>query len=357
VAEQELKPVYLLTGTDRPKIETAVHRLRRHFDEGSVELVSATQASGEEAVALCNAGSLFGDRRLVVVADVDGMKRDDGRRTGGWKAADLDAVAAYLSAPSPTTVLALLATELPAASPLRKICAKAGDVLDYSVPKRGLGTWVAGRFKQLGVRAEPDASAALLQLVGDDPRALQTEIDKLAIWAGEEPIGEREVEALVAATKETPTFALTDAWGARDTARVLDACEAMLERSDRTRREATARIVGALSAHLGRLRQFKRLAAEGVGSREAAGRLRMHPFYAEKVARQAEAFGDEELADAVLRLADLDLALKGKSRLAPELELQRALVDLGRRAGDDPAGRPPGLSPAATPVIEEPSRG
>jgi hypothetical protein len=31
-----------------------------------------------------------------------------------------------------------------------------------------------------------------------------------------------------------------------------------------------------------------------------------------------------------VRLAELDLALKGGSRLAPDLELQRALVDVSR---------------------------
>lgn len=333
MAGPELKPVYLLTGTDRPKIETALGRLRRHFEPEAVEAVSAIDLSGEDVVALCNAGSLFGEQRLVTVDRADGLKRDDGRRSGGWKAADIDAVVAYLDAPSPGTVLALVAEDVTRASPLGKACARAGDVLEYAVPKRGLTGWVAERFKHHGVQAEPDACAALVHLVGDDPRALASEIDKIATWADGEPIGEREVEALVAATADTPTFALTDAWGARDASRLLEACETLLERSDRSRRDDTARIVGALGSHLGRLRQLKRLAAEGVTAREAAGRLRMHPFYAEKVARQAESFGDEELRDAVLRLADLDLALKGQSRLAPELELQRALIDLGRRPG------------------------
>ena len=51
-----------------------------------------------------------------------------------------------------------------------------------------------------------------MQIVGDDLHQLAAEIDKLATWAGGEPIGEREVEALAAAVAETPTFALTDAW-------------------------------------------------------------------------------------------------------------------------------------------------
>ena len=48
----------------------------------------------------------------------------------------------------------------------------------------------------------------------------------------------------------------------------------------------------------------------------------------EKVFAQASNFSDEELSDAVVRLAQLDHALKGGSKLAPDLELQRALIDL-----------------------------
>jgi DNA polymerase III delta subunit len=59
----------------------------------------------------------------------------------------------------------------------------------------------------------------------------------------------------------------------------------------------------------------------------------MHPFYAEKLFRQADSFSPEELRDAVVRLAELDGALKGQSKLAPDLEVQRAVVDLTRRPG------------------------
>jgi DNA polymerase III delta subunit len=82
-----------------------------------------------------------------------------------------------------------------------------------------------------------------------------------------------------------------------------------------------------------RVRQCQKLAAEGVRPREAAGALKMHPFYAAKVFAQAANFSEDELRDAVVRLAALDLALKGKSKLAPDLELQRALVDLAGKTG------------------------
>ena len=325
----ELKPVYLLTGSDRPKIETALARLRRHFQPEAVELVSAQELSGPEAAALCNAGSLFGDARLVVVEGIDGRRNTDGRLSNGWKAADVKAIEAYLTSPAPATVLALVAEALKKDSALAKACAKAGSVLAYDVTKRNLAGWVAERFKQAGGRAEPDACAALVQLVGEDLHQLANEIDKLVLWAGDEPIGAREVELLVPAVADMPTFALTDAWGRREGAAALEASEAIFEREGRPRRDTAPRIAAALGSHLAFVRRCQRLAAEGVRPRDAASTLKRHPFYVDKVFAQAANYSEAELLDAVVRVAALDHALKGGSKLAPDLELQRALIDVG----------------------------
>jgi DNA polymerase III subunit delta len=333
-SEQELKPVYLITGGDRPKIATAVARLRARFPSEAVETVSALETSGDAAVGLCNAGSLFGDARLVVVHDVDGTPDRDGRLKGGWKAADLEAVTSYLAVPAPGTVLALVAHQAKKTTALWKASAKSGEVLEYSVQKRDLQRWIAEQFRQRGVETEPEACSALLQLVGEDLRALSTEVDKVATWAAGEPVGEREVEALVAPVSDTPTFTLTDAWARRDPAAALAASEAIFEREAKPRRDTAARLAGALAGHVTRLRTLKRLAADGVQPREAARKLRMHPFYAQKLFGQADGFSDDELRGAVVRLAALDGALKGQSQLTPDFEIQRALVDLTR---DGPA--------------------
>lgn len=316
----ELKPAYLIVGGDRPKIVRALARLRERIGEGGAESVSARQTSGDEVVALCNAMGLFGGGgRLVLVSEVE-----------SWKAADAKAVAAYLADPAPETVLALTG-EVKADSALRKAVAKAGEVLVYDVPKRALPRWVGEQFQRLGAEADDDACRALVELVGENVDELATEVDKLATWANGEPIGVREVAHVAAGRAETPIFALTDAWGRRDVAGVLGACEGLLERSGRSRRDELARIAGAMAAHVARVRACQALASEGVRPRDAAGALKMHPFAAEKAFAQAANFTVEELRGAVVRLADLDHSVKGGSRLAPDLELQRALVEVTRR--------------------------
>src|SRR3954471_10071275 len=132
----ELKPAYLLTGSDRPKIDRALHRLRDRFGEDAIERLSAREATGDDAIAACNAMGLFASGgRLVLVDEVE-----------RWKAADAKTVAEYLAAPAPDTVMALVAGELRKDSPLAKACAKAGAVLVYDVTKRELPKWVAEQF-------------------------------------------------------------------------------------------------------------------------------------------------------------------------------------------------------------------
>jgi DNA polymerase-3 subunit delta len=317
----ELKPVYLITGADRPKIQRALRRLRDRVGDEATELLSANEASGDEAVAACNSlGLLGGGGRLVIVEEVD-----------RWKAADTKAIAAYLSSPAPDTVLALVAAEAKKDSALAKACAKAGDVLVYDVPKRRLSEWVGKQFADRGVSVDADAARLLVEVVGEDPEALASEVDKIATWSGGDAVSTREIELLAAGCAEVPGYELTDAWGRRDLGGALRACQTLLERSGDPVSRTVPMLIGMLVGHVGRVRDCQAFADEGLTAREAASRLKRHPFYVEKLFAQARNYGPDELRSAVVRLAELDHAVKGGSRLTVDLELERALIDITLR--------------------------
>jgi DNA polymerase-3 subunit delta len=314
---QDLKPLYVIAGGDRPKIARALHRLRARVGEEGVEHLSATDTTGEEAVAACNSLGLFGaGRRLVIVDEVH-----------RWKAADAKAVVEYVEAPAPDTVLALVADEIKKDAPLAKAAAKAGDLLIFDVVKRKLPEWVAEQFGLANVRADRAACEALVAIVGDDLYELSNEVAKLAAWAGGGPVTEADVKMLAAGRAETSVFELSDAWGRRDVGAALAACESRLERGDDPNR-----LLGLLTSHVDRVAQCHAWAAEGMTSKDAATKLKKSPYYVQKLFAQAANFGIDELRDAVVRLAELDLALKGGSRLAGDLELERALVAITRPA-------------------------
>jgi DNA polymerase-3 subunit delta len=323
-AVAELAAVYLITGTDRPKVARALRRLRDRIGDDATEVLSAQEAAAEDVVAACNALGLFAvERRLVVVEAVD-----------RWKAAELKTLGEYLRRPAPTTVLALVGDEVKPDSALAKAVAKAGEVLVYDLPKRGrkadLPRWVEVQLKERGVLIDPEAARALVELVGENAEELASEVDKLATWANGERIGEREVAELVPARAEVPPFDLTDSWGRRDVAAALAASEQIVERSGDASRDVFLRVTGLLNAHVGRVRDCRRLSAEGVPPAAAAERLKRNRFYVQKLYDQAANFSDEELDDALVRLAQLDLALKGGSKLRGDLEFTRALIDVTR---------------------------
>jgi DNA polymerase III delta subunit len=70
------------------------------------------------------------------------------------------------------------------------------------------------------------------------------------------------------------------------------------------------------------------MAEEGLGVRDVAVRLKIKDFPARKVLQHADRYSRAELDAALVRLADLDAAIKGASRLSSELELLRALIDV-----------------------------
>lgn len=315
MSAEPLLPVYLLTGSDRPKIRRALRRLKARVGQDSVEVLEAPEATGADAVAACNALGLFAAdaARLVIV---EGAER--------WRAEDVDAVAAYLADPAPGSVLALVTDEAPKSRALADLSTKKGRVLAYDVPKpRDLPTWIRSQFERLGTPADLDGARALLEVVGDDVTALTSEVEKIAAWARGQPVARRDVEALAVAAHDTPSWAVADAWGARDAAALLSACESALEQG-----EEPFIVAVRLGGQVAFVRAVQRLADEGLGVREIAKRLRRHEFRVRKALGQAENYTREELDDAVVRLAALDAALKGASRLAGEVELERAAVEL-----------------------------
>jgi DNA polymerase III subunit delta len=325
VSAEPLKPAYLLTGNDRPKIVRALRRLRARFGDESVELLGADSTTGDDAVAACNALGLFagGDGGRLVV--VEGVER--------WKKPDAEAVTAYLADPVPGAVLALVAGEALRSDAIPKAVGKVGQILNYDAPKpRDLPGWVRAQFDACGATAEPDAARALVEIVGEDLTALSTEADKIATWAGDRPIERSHVEALAAPAREATAWAITDAWGERNLPALLIAAEAELERRD------PFAISTRLTSHVGLVRTAKLLAAEGLPTREVAKRLKVHEFRVRKALGHADRYGQDELDAAVVRLAALDAAIKGGSRLSGELELTRALVDLTASAEPAAAG-------------------
>lgn len=310
----DLKPVYLVAGSDWPKVDAAIARLRSRFREESVEQITVGGEHDTDVVAACNALDLLGGPRLVLVRAAEAL--DDER---------VAALVAYLADPTPGTCLALFgAAGINPAGPLAKAVGAAGDVRFFDAPDRKQAVdWVVKRFAELGVKCPPAVARRLVERAGEDVGELALEVEKLAVFAGAEPLESDQVDALVPAAADIKPWEITDAWGRREAATMVALAVADIERADEV-----SRLVATLSGHIRKVRRAAALTDTGASTGEIAKQLGLKPYPAQKLVGQARQFELAELGRAIVRLAELDLAVKGGSRLDPRFELELALADI-----------------------------
>jgi DNA polymerase III subunit delta len=309
-----LRPAYLIAGSDWPKVDAAASRLRAHFPEEAVEQITVGEAGSGEILAACNSLGLLGGDRLVLVRGAERLE-----------AADVEAIAGYLRDPAPGTCLALFGgSGITDKDALAKAVAKVGDVRLFDAPDRATAVaWVVKRFSDGGLRCPTPVAKRLVELAGADIGDLALEVEKVATLCRDRPPELDDVEAVVARSHDIKPWDITDAWGRRDAAAVIALATADVERP-----EDVHRLLGSLSAHVRKVRRALVLLEQGAAQADVARELGVKPYPARRLCDQARAFDQAELAAAVIRLAQLDEAVKGGSRLDPRLELELALADI-----------------------------
>ena len=165
--------------------------------------------------------------------------------------------------------------------------------------------WVGEQFKLHGAKAEPEACRTLVELVGDDLYELASEIDKLSTWAAGERVTADDVERLVARSRRGEQLRAHRRVGrarrrrraARNRVDARAVGRPALE-DDSAARSASSR------SHVARIQECQALEASGVSAKDAAVRLKRHPYYVGKLYAQARNYSPDELRDVTVRLAD-----------------------------------------------------
>jgi DNA polymerase-3 subunit delta len=304
----------LIAGSDWPKIDAAAVRLRGQFDEESVEQITVGDEPEVDIVSACTAMGLFGGERLVLVRGVESL---DAERTAE--------IIAYLADPAPGTCLALFGGGVKEDGPLARAVDAVGDVRLFDAPDDDhAAQWVVKRFAEQQVTCPVAIAKRIVRRAGLEIGDLALEVEKLVVYGRGEPPSEQDVDLLVAENLDVKPWNMTDAWGRRDASGVIAYATADIEKSD-----DVIRVSAIFASHVRRVRQALLVLEGGGTDKDVQKQLGLRsPYQAKGLCRQARAFSEAELASAVVRLARLDHAVKGGSRLDPRLELELALVEI-----------------------------
>ncbi len=307
-------PVVLLHGPDPILLDDAVARLTRGlFGEGADlslarEVVDAAAAGAAAVVQSALILPWSGERRLVVARGVEAL----GARQG-------EPLAAYLAAPNPSTVLALVAGEvLEPQHWLARAVPAAGVVAVPRPAGRQLTAWLRSRARADGIDLPEDAAALLVELVGEDPSRLASELAKAAL-AGS-PDGRRaglaEVRAVVGEQRARRIFELTDAIVRRDAGRALQLLEGLLNAG-----EDPLAVIALAARELRLSWQVADGLRQGRPEAELARSLRRPPAVAQAVVERARTTSPAAAARALQRCWDAERRIKLGSPARPETAL------------------------------------
>ena len=162
---------------------------------------SAGQLDTDSLFALCTTLPMMAERRVVVLREVEALKRKPKVRS---------ALLEYLGRPAPDTVLVLIQGANEEAED-KEIARAAVAVACEPLPELRVLKWLDRRAKGLGLELPDDAARHLVRAVGGELASLAAELDKLAALPAGEPLTVERVGELVGVRHGETIFDWRDA--------------------------------------------------------------------------------------------------------------------------------------------------
>ena len=170
-----------------------------------------------------------------------------------------------------------------------------------------LRTWVQARAKAHGAVLVPDVADTLIARIGNDSWRLETEIAKLSAYAGDAPIIDSMIDALVTREYSEDIFGLMDAMGSDRPAFALKKLH-----DEREAGNEDFPLFAMLVRQIRLLLQTRALIDErqSVGKQDVADAFSMNPYVAQKVLGEAKRRSLSTIIAWHTKAAELDIAMK-----------------------------------------------
>lgn len=315
-------PLILLHGDDGLGLDIALGEFAASIDAAERSEIMPERTPDEGAIdrAQLEAGtiSMFGAHLAVLRQPL---------RAAGRSTAAADRLLALVSGLPDGAALALVElrpsrdiTKPPAL--LKRLAeavkARGGRVEEHGAPRRGeLRGWITSHAARTGTSIETRAAHVLAERIGgaiwetdiergEQTRIADSELRKLATYAGDRPIGVEDVEALTADTRPASVFAITNALDRREPAAAAQALTRAFEEG-----EPGLRILASLAGRVSDLIVARDLAARKTPPAEIAKRVaRGNARVAERLVDAARRYPGDELDAMLIGLWEADVAIK-----------------------------------------------
>lgn len=311
ISKKQLDPVYLLFGTEAFLINETKQLLIEHVlseeeKDFNFSVYDLEETPIEAALEDAETFPFIGEKRLIILQNPVFLTSE---KQKGKVEHNLAKLEDYLSQPSPYSIVVFSAPyeKLDERKKITKELKRKATVVEAKkLSEQELKAWVRERAAASKVLIEEEAIQLLISLSGTNLFMLTSEIDKLALYAGESRTVSKEiVDRLTARSLEQTIFSLVDKVVHRNVEGALRIYYDLLKQN-----EEPIKILSVISGQFRLIYQVKELTRRGYGQQQIAGSLKIHPFRIKLAAAQAGSFSDQELTGIMKLLADADYQMK-----------------------------------------------
>lgn len=310
----QFKPMYLLYGEEAYLKRQYKDKLRDALlpagDTMNYSCFRGKEAAAGMLIDLSETLPFFADRRVIVVEDSGLFKH------GG------EALAEYLTAPSPTTVFVFAESEVDKRSRLYKAVQKNGRAVEFVVQEEGtLKRWILGLIKKEEKQITEQALHLFLEKTGSDMENIRKELEKLLCYTLQKDcILPEDVEAICTQRISNKIFDMINAIADKRQKQALHLYYDLL-----ALKEPPMRILFLIARQFNLLLQVKELKRKGYDNKTISTKTGLHSFVVGKYAAQAGKFRTADLKRAVTACVEAEEAVK-TGRMEDRLSVELLIV-------------------------------
>ena len=296
-----ISSLYLLSGEESYFNDKLVFALKEQIFKSSDPTMNfyffyAEDVLASEIIEDASTFPFLGSRKLIVVNNIE-----------KFSASALKEFLSYIENPINTTCLVFAGKKVDKRGAFFKEISKKGVVFEAkALYLREIKAWVSEELKNQGKRIETTAMDVLLNLVGNNLKNLEVEIEKLLLFLGEgKMVKTEDVINLVTPQKEYNHFELMESIANKDRKKALMILFSIIKEGKNYHE-----IISLLRWQLLRIIQGKELQSRKETPSNIGKQLRIPPYFLDKFLNQIKNFSKKELIESFEKLLSSDLEIK-----------------------------------------------
>lgn len=307
ISRGEISPLYYFYGDEPYLMERGIHRLlERLVDPSSrdfnLNVYYGPECKGEEIADTAQTLPMFAEWRVVLV-----------KRSESLSAAALDQLLPCIQNPSPSSCLIFQGEKIDQRKKFFTELKKHGVLVECKRPyENQLGGFIRSEAAMYAKKITSEASEMLVHLVGNNLQELASQLEKVALYAGERGTVElTDVRNIVSDTKVDNVFELSNSLGNRDLPAAMRRLQTILRDG-----EAPLMLLAMITRHFRQIWQVRELMDAKVSEQEIGKKTGINPYFLKGVLKQARNFNPTECRTLFELLLESDLSMKSGGRPA-----------------------------------------